>query len=981
MIIRRIETISHYRVLELLGQGGMGEVYLVEDLRLHRKAALKLISAELTRHEERRARFVQEATLAASIDHPHIAAIYDIDQADGRTFIVMEYVEGQSLRALLRTAPLKPRRAIELAMQIADALAKVHERGVVHRDLKPDNVLVATGGYAKVIDFGIAKLADPLRQPGLAGAATMTGVKTESGQVLGTTSYMSPEQARGEVVDARSDIFSFGVLLQEMLTRVPPFQRGSAAETLSAILNDVPAPVAMATNAGSDLQRILTKCLAKDQGSRYQTMRDLVVDLRALHDVMGSGSTMGQAAAAPSSRRRSIGVAALVVAALVLAAGGWLVYRNRPAPIAAVSESARPAIAVLAFEVVSATSQMAWLGNGLPSMLVTGLAQTADFEVIGTQRLSDAARQMGAGSLDAVERSQLSELARRAGAHFVVTGTLAQSGEDLRIDARVEDLTSGGIRFAQSVRGRDVFALADDLSARIRAGFNVEPSPGVRKVADVASGSVEAYRAYSDGVEAFYNARFDAAAKLFESATRIDPGFAMAHYQLAVLAEFRFRDTLRDDVLAAAKHVDRLPEREALLIRAQLARSESRFDEADRLLESVIAKYPDTESAYLSLGLMHMPLLGSVPNVERTVSAFQRGVEALPYSPGLRNSLGYALMTAGRFDAAVTEFQVYVKLRPNEPNTLDSLAEALLVRGDVDQAVETYGRALAAGHAGARTGRALANAVRGRHPEALADLPDPSFTRSALLSRMGRYRAADLAARREANAGDPERLVSFVLLDALLHLERGDCTRAQRDIDAARQTVAGFEEWRRSRWLVFGALISGTCDARAGRVDQARGLLSAAKAMHKTGAENERWWIAVLEGEMALAANDVAAATKAFTSAEPPVKMVFARTGSAVPLGFFANNLILRDGRARAAIAAGRNDEAIAIYRGLLTPGRANKWTAMLDPRHVLALARVLDKAGRKAEAHAEYQRFLALWKEADAELPELAEARRALAR
>ncbi|HEY6214079.1 MAG TPA: serine/threonine-protein kinase, partial [Vicinamibacterales bacterium] len=235
-------TIGHYRVLERIGEGGMGEVYLAEDLRLKRKAAIKVVAADLTRDASRRQRFVQEATLAASVDHPHIAAIYDIGQADGRTFIAMEYVRGETLRRALHAGPLPLRRTLDLAIQIGDALAKVHEHGVIHRDLKPENVLVSADGYAKLIDFGLAKLTEPAAADAAAeAAATVAPVRTGDGVVLGTMAYMSPEQARGQTIDARSDIFSFGVVLHEMLTRASPFRRSSAAETVSAILTEQPA--------------------------------------------------------------------------------------------------------------------------------------------------------------------------------------------------------------------------------------------------------------------------------------------------------------------------------------------------------------------------------------------------------------------------------------------------------------------------------------------------------------------------------------------------------------------------------------------------------------------------------------------------------------------------------------------------------------------------------------------------------------------
>jgi len=330
-------TIAHYRVVGRLGEGGMGEVFLVEDLKLHRKAALKLISASLTRDETRRQRFLQEAQLAASIDHPHIAAIHDIGEIDGHTYIVMEYVEGGSLRETLKSGPLKLRRALDLIIQAGDALARVHDQGVIHRDLKPENLLITKDGYLKIIDFGLAKLVDPLALAGLGDAATIEGhVRTADGVVLGTMGYMSPEQVRSEPVDARSDIFSFGAVLYEMITGAPPFKKGSAAETISAILGEAPPPPRIDdTTTGAEVGRILRKCLTKDPAARYQGMRDLVVDLRALRESLGGSDSVTrvtpatavvQPASTPGPPYAWI-AAVIVVAAIGI--GAWLAMGSR----------------------------------------------------------------------------------------------------------------------------------------------------------------------------------------------------------------------------------------------------------------------------------------------------------------------------------------------------------------------------------------------------------------------------------------------------------------------------------------------------------------------------------------------------------------------------------------------------------------------------------------------------------------------------
>ncbi len=975
--------IGHYRVIKLLGKGGMGEVYLVDDLKLHRRAALKLIRADLTQDPARKERFLQEATLAASVDHPHITAVYDIDECDGRTFIAMEYVEGMSLREQLARGPLTLRRAIELALQIADALAKVHERGVVHRDLKPDNVLVAGDGYAKIIDFGVAKLVDPLARAGMADEATMSNVhvRTADGLVLGTIGYMSPEQVRGEPVDGRSDIFSFGVLLYEMVGGAAPFRRKSPAETMSAILTAAAAPLRIDDpEVEPDLQRILRKCLVKDVAGRYQNMRDVAVDLREVRESLTSGVTSARrsGAVAPVVGRgwridRRTAVAAAIAIAIVGGTTVWMQGRRSPPPAATAAVTDRPSVAVMTFEVMTGGADVAWLARGLPSMLLTGLAQTPDLEVVGTERLNDAARQLGAASVDGVDRSRMAELVRRAGARFVVTGTIVQVGADLRIDARVEDLTTGAVRFAESVRGTDALGLADDLAARIRRGLNVQTA-APHTVADVTSSSVDAYRLYTAALEAAQNIRLADAERLFKEAVRLDPAFALAHVGVAQLAARAGRESeMRASLKLAAEHMDRLVERDQLIVRAEIAAAEARWDDFDRAIETLVTRYPDTDYAYQASS-DNYGFHGPRPNLPAAVSILERGLRALPYSAALQNNYGYALLAVGRMEDALAAFETYVKLRPAEPNALDSLAEGQLVAGDLSAAIETFSRAFAAGYAPARGMRGLTYALTGRFDEALAD--QTGLARMMVLLRAGRHReAVRLAA--DVRRGLPEEnsfaLATTWLYDALLTLERGECGASGAAVAAVEREVRRISDFRGRSLQVIADLLAGTCHARSGRLAEARARLAHARDIHAAGAPTERWWVAALEGEIALAAGDAAAADRAFASGEPEGKMVFNRSGI---LGVFANNLGLRDGRARAAAAQGRVDEAIRRYRELLTTGPRQKWTAVLEPRYVLELARLLDKAGQRDAARLEYRRFLEYWKNADSDRPELAEAR-----
>ncbi|MGE0815562.1 MAG: protein kinase [Vicinamibacterales bacterium] len=983
--------VGHYRVLERLGEGGMGEVYLVEDTRLQRRAALKLISPSLIRDESRRHRFVQEARLAASIDHPHIAAIHEVGEHDGRTFLVMEYVEGRSLRQVLQTGPLKVRRALDYAIEAGDALAKVHERGVIHRDLKPDNLLVANDGYLKVIDFGLAKLADPLAQSGLADAVTVGdgGVRTADGVVLGTVGYMSPEQVRGDVVDARSDIFSFGAVVYEMVTGTAPFQKRSAAETISAILNEMPPPPQVDDlGAAAELQRIVRKCLAKDAASRYQGMRDLLVDLRDLRHTLASADSVarpaGEAAAPPAGMRWPV-LAAAGAAFLVAAAVLTWVARGRPSTPGGTpaGASARPAVAVLPFEVMGGDADAAWLGKGLPSMLITGLAQTPDIEVIGNERLGDAARQLGAAGLDAVDRGRLADLARRSGARFILVGSIVRAGGDLRIDARVEDLESGAVRLAESVRGADALTLADDLAARVRRGLDVRAAPGaVRPVAEMSTASVDAYRAYLAGVDAMVNYRLADARREFQEATALDPGFGLAYSHLSTVAEFqgRARES-RDWLQQAAAHLERMPERDAVLVRATLVRTMGRTDESERLLDDLAARYPDAEPVWLTLGFWAF-----ATDLPRALTVFERAAAALPQSPGIRNMLGYAQSVNGRYDEALRSFEDYVRMRPSEANALDSLAEGQLAAGRVDDALATFDTAIRRGYAGASGGVALVQAILGRYDDVLQD---PSrlggVLRALVLSRLGRFAEAaeSLAASRrvyESN-GWVEGMASIELIRATHALERGRCEDAARDIAAAEPLLASAPPATSTSWLVYADVLAGTCAARSGQHDEARRRLDHARQVHRAQAPLEAWWVAALEGEVLLAQNDLEGARRAFTAGVPATRLFFNRHLYFFTHSVLANNLILRDLPARVAAAQGKAAEAAELYRGLLRSGPGQPYTAVLEPRYVLALAQQLEKAGDTEAARVEYRRFLDLWKDADRDLPETAIARAALRR
>src|SRR6266404_2155703 len=636
------ELIGHYRIESLIGIGGMGEVYLARDERLGRKVALKLLPDSLTTDERQLSRFKNEARSASALNHPNILTVYEIGAEGNRQFIATEFIEGITLRASLASGRMNPHAALDIAVQVASALAAAHEAGVVHRDIKPENIMLRPDGYVKVLDFGIAKLTEQRPTSDDHTVETTAVLQTRQGFVLGTAHYMSPEQARGQKVGARSDIWSLGVVLYEMVGGSPPFHGETPSDCIASILTTEPPPLSgVLPDVPLKLESVLQKALRKNSDERYQTIKEMLADLRILKGELEAKSSLPQTKARAQSivskikRHRRGALLTLAAALLAAAAFAYSFYFVAPAP-----SPNEKSIAVLPFENRSEDKSNAYFTDGVQDEILTRLSKIGNLKVISrasAQRYKNTSQ-------------KLSEIADQLGAANLLEGSVQKTNDQVRVNVQLIRAANDSHLWAETFDRKltDIFSVESEVAKAIADKLRAKLTGQEEQViAAKPTDNLEAYDAYLRGLAytlktLFTPANLLGAQKYLREAVRLDPKFALSWALLSYVDARGYLTTNLQPTVALR-------------------------EEAWPAAETTLTLQPNLGEAVLAKGYYHYACL---KDYDVALRYFEQARQFLPNSSRIPESLAYVERRRGQWDRSESYFNEAERLDPRNVNLL-----------------------------------------------------------------------------------------------------------------------------------------------------------------------------------------------------------------------------------------------------------------------------------------------------------------------
>ena len=964
-------VLAHYSIVRKIGAGGMGEVYLAQDQKLDRKVALKILPADVASNHERMRRFIQEAKAASALNHPNIITIYEIDESDSLHFIATEFIDGETLRQRIKHEHLKLNDLLEIAIQAAGALAAAHAAGIIHRDIKPENIMVRRDGYIKVLDFGLAKLTQPEGSTTDTEAPTKALVDTGAGTVVGTANYMSPEQAKGKRVDGRTDLWSLGAVIYEMVAGHVPFEAETPSEVIGLILNKEPPPLARYDReAPPELERIVTKALTKDLEERYQTAKDLLVDLKRLKRQIdlyteiertvppefrtaSSAATHTDAPAPPTSQtatasgevthqmssaqvivseikrhKKGFALTSALVFALVLATVGYLFFARRT--VALTDKDT-----ILLADFVNTTGDGVFDGT-LKQGLAVQLGQSPFLNLFPDTRVRQTLRLMGHSPDDRVTAEIGREICQRQGLKALITGSIASLGSHYVLTLQAIGSQNGEPLASEQAEAESKEQVLKTLSQtaislREKLGESLNTLQRFDAPLEVTTASLEALKAYSLSAEESNRGKWLEAIEHHKHALEIDPNFAAAYYGLGVCYANTGQPKLAAESVAKAYALrDKLSELEKLRITSfYYFTVTGEMDKYIEALELHKRTYPRDDRPHVSLSVAY----DRIGQWEKSAAEAGEAIRMNPNTVAPHGNLARALMRLHRYDESMAVLdRAFKQLKLDSEHLHIWVYNLAFIRGD----------AAAMKHE--------VEALTGKQNEYIAldwQTNSASFAGQWRIAQDFSRRSIDLASHNKTK----EVAAQYAAEQALRAAVFGQCAQTK---SAAAQALS-FEHNQVS--LTRSSLALALC----GEVSQAQSLVDQLVKQYPQFTIVTGIWLPSIRAALELKRGNAA---QALTDLEAASRYE--------PAGEFWPQYV----RGLVNLKLGKSAEAAVEFQKILDHRGYAPMSPLFSLAH-LGLSRAGALQGEGAKARKAYEDFFALWKDADGDIPVLLEAKK----